>query len=390
MGESTSPGGDGVGEFGDKFRKQREKKGFSFDDVSHVTKIGARMLQAIEEENFDRLPGGVFNKGFIRTYAKHLGMNDDEAIASYLACVRQTQVAAQQAADLTTSDPTRSESPRKAAPAPSKKSSSKPSAAAQATAQARSHQTGSNQTGSTQAEELPELQLPRAEHVRPPRKKYLDDRDSGIPWRIVAMAGLVIVLALIVWNRHSRHVNAQGAAAGAASAPLPPSTTASVRPSEPASASYQTASAHSAEPGMPSSPNQSTPIVRSPAKPVASASEKPSENDAGVAAADPLANSPGKPAAPLTLIIRATENSWISVRADGQEVTAETLIAPAHTSVRAAREIVVKTGNAAGLNFQWNGKEVPAQGAEAEVKTFIFDANGLRTAAPSQPTTQNQ
>jgi cobalamin biosynthesis Mg chelatase CobN len=229
MGESTSPGGDGVGEFGDKFRKQREQKGFSFDDVSHVTKIGARMLQAIEEENFDRLPGGVFNKGFIRTYAKHLGMNDDEAIASYLACVRQTQVAAQQAADLTTSDPTRSESPRKAAPAPSKKSSSKPSAAAQATAQAGSHQTGSNQTGSTQAEELPELQLPRAEHVRPPRKKYLDDRDSGVPWRIVAMAGVVIVLALIVWNRHSRHVNAQGAAAGAASAPLPPSTTASVR-----------------------------------------------------------------------------------------------------------------------------------------------------------------
>jgi cytoskeleton protein RodZ len=373
MGEATSPGGDGVGEFGNKFRKQREKKGFSFDDVSHVTKIGVRMLQAIEEENFDRLPGGVFNKGFIRAYAKHLGMNDDEAIASYLACVSQTQLAAHQTADLAASTPIRSESPRKAAPAASKKSSPKPPASAQAAT-------------TTQTEELPDLQLPRAEHVRPPRKKYLDDRDTGMPWRIVALAGVVIILALVVWNRHSRHGHAPAAAAALKSAPLSPSTTTPVRVSEPTSASYQTASAHSAEPGMQSPPNQSTPVVRSPAKPVASASE----DDADVAGAAPLANSPEKTAAPLTLTIRATETSWISVRADGQEVTAETLIAPAHTSVRAAHEIVVKTGNAAGVNFLCNGKEVPAQGAEAEVKTFIFDANGLRAPASPQPTTQNQ
>src|ERR1700722_16287854 len=193
--KSTSPGGGGGGEVGDKFRKQREKKGFSIDDVSHVTKIGVRMLQAIEEENFDRLPGGIFNKGFIRTYAKHLGMNDDEAIASYLACVRQTQLAADGVAEPAAIDRPRTESPRKGAPAASRKSSPTHSAAAQATTQA----------ATTQAEELPDLQLTRAEHVRPPRKKYLDDRDTGVPWRIVALAGVVIILALIVWNRHSRH-----------------------------------------------------------------------------------------------------------------------------------------------------------------------------------------
>jgi cytoskeleton protein RodZ len=375
--KSTSPGGDGVSEFGDKFRKQREKKGFSIDDVSHVTKIGVRMLQAIEEENFDRLPGGVFNKGFIRTYAKHLGMNDDEAIASYLACVRQTQLAADGVAEPAAINRPRTESPRKGAPAASRKSSPTHSAAAQATTQA----------ATTQAEELPDLQLPRAEHVRPPRKKYLDNRDTGIPWRIVALAGVVIILALIVWNRHSRHGNVQATALPAKSALPAPSATAPAA----IAASYQTASAHPAEPGTVAPPNQSTPAVRSPAKHVASAPENASEDDAGAPNAAPLVNSPGKMVAPVTLIIRATENSWISVRADGQEVTAETLIAPAHTSVRAAREIVVKTGNAAGVNFLFNGKEVPAQGAEAEVKTFIFDANGLRTPAPaSQPPAQNQ
>jgi hypothetical protein len=81
----------------------------------------------------------------------------------------------------------------------------------------------------------------------------------------------------------------------------------------------------------------------------------------------------------LSLVIRATETSSISVLADGQPFSQETLIAPAHTSVRADREIVVKIGNAAGVTFLWKGKEISAEGSESEAKTFVFDANGMRT-----------
>ena len=84
----------------------------------------------------------------------------------------------------------------------------------------------------------------------------------------------------------------------------------------------------------------------------------------------------------LRLQIRATETSWVSIIADGNPLAHETLIAPASTSVRANREIVVRTGNAAGLIFFLNGKEIPAQGAEGEVKTYTFDANGLRAPTP--------
>jgi len=87
-------------------------------------------------------------------------------------------------------------------------------------------------------------------------------------------------------------------------------------------------------------------------------------------------------------VIRASEDSWISVSADGQGVLHETLIAPAHTTVRAARKIVLRVGNAAGVTFVWNGQEVPAQGAESEVKTLVFDATGMQVV-PSAPTTQN-
>src|SRR5215475_8076007 len=84
-----------MGQFGDKFRKAREAKELTLDDVSNVTKISPRMLLAIEEEHFDRLPGGVFNRGFIRAYAKHLGLNAEDAVSDYLACLSQAQIALQ-------------------------------------------------------------------------------------------------------------------------------------------------------------------------------------------------------------------------------------------------------------------------------------------------------
>lgn len=97
----------------------------------------------------------------------------------------------------------------------------------------------------------------------------------------------------------------------------------------------------------------------------------------GVATAKPAEKS----ATTLRLVIRASENSWISVTADGQLLTQETLIAPAATSFHATRELVVRVGNAAGISFLWNGEEVAAQGAEAEAKTFVFDAEGMHAAA---------
>ena len=369
-GETTSPGWSSVGAFGEKFRKEREKKNFSLDDVSQVTKIGTRMLRAIEEERFDQLPGGVFNKGFIRAYAKHLGMNDEKAVADYLAFVRQAQIDAHEAWE-----PAR---PVKGQ-APSKKTASnkKPDPSA------------SKAQTPVEVEELPELQLPRAEHVRPPHNKFLEPRDMGIPWRLVAAAALVIVLAAILWHRHSRTPHTEAVTAP----PAKPALAAQSAPAPLLTPASQTSSAHSANAGShPSGPTVQPAVSTSalhsssiPAKPVIDAANNAAQNIAPTSAQPAGSASP----APLTLIIRASENSWISVLADGQAVSEETLIAPAHTSVHASREIVVKAGNAAGVSFLWNGKEVPAQGAEAEVRTFVFDASGMRTTSPAQPPAQN-
>jgi hypothetical protein len=85
-------------------------------------------------------------------------------------------------------------------------------------------------------------------------------------------------------------------------------------------------------------------------------------------------------------LIRANQTCWVSISTDGQPTATETLIAPANTSVRASREITVKAGNAAGISFLFNGREIPISGNSGEVRTFTFDATGLRDFAPAQTT----
>src|SRR5262252_4015963 len=69
--------------FGASFRKARESKGISLDQVSHETRISTRFLAAIENEEFSVLPGGIFNRGFVRSFAEAVGLDPDQAVADY-------------------------------------------------------------------------------------------------------------------------------------------------------------------------------------------------------------------------------------------------------------------------------------------------------------------
>src|ERR1700757_3508611 len=79
-----------MGSFGDRLKKEREERSITLDDIALTTKIGTRMLRALEEEKFDQLPGGIFNKGFVRAYARHLGIDEEHAIADYLEAAGET------------------------------------------------------------------------------------------------------------------------------------------------------------------------------------------------------------------------------------------------------------------------------------------------------------
>jgi hypothetical protein len=230
--------------------------------------------------------------------------------------------------------------------------------------------------------ELPELQLPRAEHVRPGKKEYLERPSAGTPWTAIAIVAAVVIASAFLWMRHTRTsrgtvAKAAPAVTAAAATQAQAQTSSSTAPPVVAAAAAE----HStAAPVQPAASRTSAPAADT----ATDASQVKVEHKGdvtirsfGTAAAKPAE----KGAATLTLVIRASESSWISVTSDGQLVTQETLIAPAATSFHATREFVVRVGNAAGVSFLWNGQELAPQGAESEAKTLIFDAQGMRALA---------
>ena len=70
--------------FGEKLKQEREKRKITLEQISSSTKIGTRMLQALEEDKFNQLPGGIFNKGFVRAYSRCVGLDEDQTVAEYL------------------------------------------------------------------------------------------------------------------------------------------------------------------------------------------------------------------------------------------------------------------------------------------------------------------
>jgi cytoskeletal protein RodZ len=68
---------------GEKLRQAREARGISISEVAEQTRISALYLEAIENNDYRTLPGGIFNKGFVKSYAKYVGIDEKEAMQDY-------------------------------------------------------------------------------------------------------------------------------------------------------------------------------------------------------------------------------------------------------------------------------------------------------------------
>jgi cytoskeletal protein RodZ len=77
---------------GSTLRQQREKKRMSIAEVSRVTRIPVSTLESIEQDHFDDLPGEVFVKGFLKSYAQSVGLDSDDIVARYTASRRVSSV----------------------------------------------------------------------------------------------------------------------------------------------------------------------------------------------------------------------------------------------------------------------------------------------------------
>src|SRR5215469_4907034 len=77
--------------FGESLKREREMRGVTLEEVSAATRIATRFLKAIEDEKWDQLPGGVFNRGFVRAVARYLGLDEENIVAEYTLAVGDRQ-----------------------------------------------------------------------------------------------------------------------------------------------------------------------------------------------------------------------------------------------------------------------------------------------------------
>lgn len=163
---SAAQRGPALESFGARLKRERERQSMTLDSVAASTKIGIRLLQALEEEKFDRLPGGIFNKGFVRAYARHLGLDEEQALADYLVA--------------------------SGGPAPSKE----PEAVVAAIAARKTES----------------------------RTEKKAERSGGIPWGRIGVLLLLAAVILVVWSAHSRGGQKHGVPGGSSTTVVRPAS----------------------------------------------------------------------------------------------------------------------------------------------------------------------
>jgi transcriptional regulator with XRE-family HTH domain len=80
MGADRSSGG-----FGARLREARERRGVSLRQIANATKISVAALEALERNDISRLPGGIFSRAFVRSYAVEVGLDPDATIKEFIA-----------------------------------------------------------------------------------------------------------------------------------------------------------------------------------------------------------------------------------------------------------------------------------------------------------------
>jgi cytoskeleton protein RodZ len=73
------------GDFGSRMRQVREQRGVSLRQIAEATKISVSQLEALERNDISRLPGGIFSRAFVRSYAAEIGADPEQTVRDFLS-----------------------------------------------------------------------------------------------------------------------------------------------------------------------------------------------------------------------------------------------------------------------------------------------------------------
>lgn len=72
-------------DFGSRMRQARERRGVTLRTIAESTKISVSALEALERNDISRLPGGIFSRAFVRSYAAEVGIDPEQTVREFLA-----------------------------------------------------------------------------------------------------------------------------------------------------------------------------------------------------------------------------------------------------------------------------------------------------------------
>lgn len=83
--------------FGNELRMERERRQITLETICAITKVSVRHLEALEEDKYTDLPGGVFRKGIVRSYLSAVGLEENDWLERFDATLRASGTAAEEA-----------------------------------------------------------------------------------------------------------------------------------------------------------------------------------------------------------------------------------------------------------------------------------------------------
>ena len=73
-----------MADFGEKLRTARQRRGISLREIADRTKISGAALESLERNDLSRLPGGIFARAFVRSYASEVGLDPDVTLTEFV------------------------------------------------------------------------------------------------------------------------------------------------------------------------------------------------------------------------------------------------------------------------------------------------------------------
>jgi cytoskeleton protein RodZ len=320
---------------GETLRRERLRLNLDYETISQELKIAPRMLQAIEEEHLDKLPGGVFVKGFVRQYARMLGVNEEEAVAAAQKLLQPGDA---------------------------------PSFAMEAAPKA-----------DPRFEPRPAVKPVPLEVARMEGWEAVSDRKRSSTLIALALVVGVMLICSVVYGWWLRHPAAKVPSPVAAASPV-------TQPPEPvpaAQTSDSTASAGATAPAA--AETDSKPAAETPVSTAADPSTPavPPPTPLGAAASVPA--NPETPG-PVHVEMTAIEPVWITARADGKYAFSGVINPPETKTLDASGTAELRIGNAGGVRILLNGKPIGDIGPRGQVRTVQFTSGGFHiVVAPPKP-----